>query len=61
MTTPAVPTDDRTEPVSDACAAEQLAAESRRERWLAENSHALDSYNKHVATNGLPLAKYRGF
>ena len=33
----------------------------RRQRWLAENQDAIQSYNEHVAQNGLPLAAYRQF
>ena len=36
-------------------------AEGRRERWLAENRDAIDAWNRHVATHGLPLAAYRQF
>ena len=36
-------------------------AESRRERWLAENKEAIDSWNSYVAEHGLPLAAYRQF
>ena len=36
-------------------------AESRRERWLAENKEAIDSWNSYVAEHGLPLTAYRQF
>ena len=36
-------------------------AESRPERWLAENKEAIDSWNSYVAEHGLPLAAYRQF
>jgi antitoxin CcdA len=41
-----------------------LAAEvaaTRRERWLAENRQAMDTWNEHVAEHGLPLAAYREY
>ena len=41
-----------------------LAAEVgsvRRQRWLEENSAAMDAWNDHVAEHGLPLAAYRQF
>jgi antitoxin CcdA len=33
----------------------------RRENWLAENGDAIQSWNEHIETNGLPLAEYRAF
>jgi antitoxin CcdA len=41
-----------------------LAAEVRRrywERWNEENREAIAEYNARIATEGLPLAKYRTF
>lgn len=40
---------------------EAAVAKRRAERWLAENSDALKSYNDYVEKNGLPLEKYRLF
>lgn len=40
---------------------ERAVAERRAERWAAENSAALDSYNSYVEKNGLPLEKRRLF
>ena len=34
---------------------------ARGERWLEENREALESSNRWVEANGLPLAKYRMF
>lgn len=31
------------------------------EEWKRENREAIDSWNKWVAENGMPLAKYRQF
>jgi len=39
----------------------QAIAEKRTEMWLKENKEALESSNKYVEQNGLPLAKYRQF
>lgn len=36
-------------------------AARRREEWLARNADAIQSWNEHVETNGLPLAEYRAF
>lgn len=36
-------------------------AEVRAARWLEENREALDSYNRYVEENGLPLEKLRLF
>ncbi len=41
-----------------------LAAEVRRrywEQWNAENREAVAAYNTRIASEGLPLAKYRTF
>ena len=49
--------------LSKACE-QGLAAEVgsvRRQRWLEENSAAMDAWNDHVAEHGLPLAAYRQF
>ena len=43
---------------------ELLAAEVRRrywERWNEENREAIAEYNTRIASEGLPLAKYRTF
>jgi antitoxin CcdA len=40
---------------------EKAVKRARVERWLAENTAALDSYNEWVETNGLPLEKHRLF
>ncbi len=43
---------------------ELLAAEVQRrywERWNVENQEAIDAYNARIASEGLPLAKYRSF
>lgn len=49
--------------LSQACESGLLfaVASERRQRWLATNRDALDSYNTHVAEHGLPLAAYRQF
>lgn len=39
----------------------EQVAETRAERWLAENRDALDYWNDYVEKNGLPLARYRQF
>lgn len=49
--------------VSRACErglAEQIA-ETRAQRWLAENGGAIEASNRHVEARGLPLARYRQF
>ncbi|MFT4027781.1 MAG: type II toxin-antitoxin system CcdA family antitoxin [Novosphingobium sp.] len=49
--------------ISRACESglvEQIS-KARSERWLAENADAIDSYNKWVERNELPLAHYRQF
>ncbi len=41
-----------------------LAAEVQRrywERWNENNKDAIDAYNERIASEGLPLAKYRSF
>jgi len=43
---------------------ELLAAEVQRrywERWNEDNQEAIAAYNERIATEGLPLAKYRSF
>ncbi len=43
---------------------EALTAEIKRERerrWTEENRDWIDGYNRWVAKNGLPLAKYRAW
>lgn len=49
--------------VSQACEQGLVAALAarRRENWLAENGDAIQSWNEHVETHGLPLAEYRAF
>ena len=39
---------------------EQIA-ETRAERWQAENREAIEAWNDYVEKNGLPLARYRQF
>lgn len=49
--------------ISRACErglAEQIA-ETRAERWQADNAEALASSNAHADHHGLPLADFRGF
>lgn len=31
---------------------EEIVAEKRRERWLAENQAAIDAYNQHIERHG---------
>lgn len=39
-----------------------LAVKAEKERrWLEENKPALDSWNRYIAEQGLPLARYRTF
>ncbi len=41
-----------------------LATEVQRrywERWNENNKDAIDAYNERIASEGLPLAKYRSF
>lgn len=39
----------------------EAVARKRAERWLTDNSEALESSNAFVDKRGLPLAKYRNF
>lgn len=39
----------------------QAVAERRAALWLEANREALESSNRWVEENGLPLARYRGF
>lgn len=39
----------------------QAVAERRTALWLEANREALESSNRWVEENGLPLARYRGF
>ena len=39
----------------------QAVARRRAERWIEDNASALDSYNRYVEENGLPLEKSRLF
>ncbi|WP_067733142.1 type II toxin-antitoxin system CcdA family antitoxin [Novosphingobium naphthalenivorans] len=39
----------------------ETIAEVRAARWLEENREALDSYNRYVEENGLPLENLRLF
>ncbi len=36
-------------------------AETKAQRWLAENREAMDAWNAYVEEHGLPLAEYRQF
>lgn len=49
--------------ISQACERGLTAAiaEKRTQRWLAENREAMDSYNRYVEENGLPLENLRLF
>jgi antitoxin CcdA len=49
--------------LSQACEAglQDAVAERTRALWLAENRAAIDTWNKHVVTHGLPLVAYRQF
>ena len=40
---------------------EQAVTKRRTQRWLDENGAALESYNRFVGKNGLPLRKFRLF
>lgn len=40
--------------------AEEIA-EKRAAQWLEENREAIAQWNSHVATNGVPLARFRQF
>jgi len=39
----------------------QAIASMREQRWLEENRAAMDSANKYIEENGLPLADHRPF
>ena len=39
----------------------KAVADEKAKRWLEENKEALESSNRYVEENGLPLAKYRLF
>jgi antitoxin CcdA len=39
----------------------RAVSEEKTRRWKKENREALESWNKWVKENGLPLAKYRMF
>ena len=49
--------------ISKACeqGLEQQVRQSLREAWIEENREAMESWNKWVEENGLPLARYRQF
>ena len=47
--------------VAAASGLEQAVAKRRAERWVEDNAAALDSYNRYVEKNGLPLEKLRLF
>lgn len=49
--------------VSQACemGLANILREAQKEEWKRENREAIESWNKWVAENGLPLAKYRQF
>jgi antitoxin CcdA len=36
-------------------------AEARAQKWLHDNRAAIEAWNDHVETNGLPLAEFRHF
>ena len=38
-----------------------VVSKALREEWQRENREAIESFNKWVEQNGLPLAKYRQF
>jgi antitoxin CcdA len=40
-------------------ALEQEHREKRRERWRAENRHAIEAWNKWIDENGIPFAELR--
>jgi len=40
---------------------EQAVKKARAEKWLKENQEALESSNRWMESNGLPLEKYRLF
>ena len=39
----------------------KAVADEKARRWLEENKEAIESSNRFVEGNGLPLAKYRPF
>ncbi|GLS30430.1 antitoxin CcdA [Mesorhizobium albiziae] len=39
----------------------KAVADEKARRWLEENKEAIESSNRYVEENGLPLAKYRPF
>jgi antitoxin CcdA len=39
----------------------QAVSQQKQQRWLQENSQAIESSNDFVAHHGLPLAQYRHF
>jgi antitoxin CcdA len=47
--------------VAAASGLEQAVTKRRAERWIEANAPALDSYNRYVEVNGLPLEKLRLF
>lgn len=36
-------------------------AEARADRWLDENRNAIEAWNRHTETHGLPLGRFRQF
>jgi antitoxin CcdA len=47
--------------VAAAFGLEQAVAKRRAERWVEDNSGALESYNDYIERHGLPLEKFRLF
>ena len=49
--------------ISQACETglQEAVAKSRAERWIEDNSEAIESSNAYVEKYGLPLARYRQF
>lgn len=49
--------------ISSVCAKalEKEVRRAREERWVEENMAAMESWNRYIEANGLPLAKYRMF
>ena len=47
--------------VAAAFGLEQAVAKRRAERWVEDNSRALESYNEYIERHGLPLEKFRLF
>lgn len=49
--------------ISRACQSglEAAVKKARADKWLEENREAIDSWNKWVEENGLPLARHRQF